>query len=775
MLPTDRADALALYELIRTVSARDALSPAHQGCTPSSRWPGTGPSGCRRLIAAYRRMTAPAVAALEVDLAQSVRGGRRPAGAAGWRRSGRCCRSRGPTLERRRAAAAVRPADLAGAGRPDRGAAAGLRGGHRLPAGRGADHRGPVDPGADLAQRRGDHRRRRVAAGVRRDAGRGGRAGRADPAGPAAAQPGHVRGPQRRPGRRRRASSSRSRTPTTGRTRAGWSCRWRRCWPTRGWSPPPRTASRSPTICCSPGPGVRSGRFNPSSLMFRADAGAGPARLLRPGAQGRRLGVHRPDPRRPSGAQPVRHVDDGPLALIRLSDELAVARRRSGRTGCTRRGSPTARPTCAGTGGSRPGRRSRYRPADGGGPAVRRRRRTCWRGRDREPARTTWCWSATGGSRDGPVRAAVDEIRALAGAGLRVAIAAARVVPGDVPAAATRCARRSSSWSTTAVVDQVQLGDPVEAELLIVRQADGAAVRRRRAERDPAGPGAAGGRPGAGPRRRRRPAVRPDDLHPRRPAAVRGRTAVVPAGRRGPGGARRTVTLTRDDLPPIVDSAGWMRHPGRGHRGAADRRHGPVRRGGLAGRSARTRWRRSAVSPTSTSGCGCPIGRRPRPASACPRTWLVYAAADIAPRPFLHQLDFYLHFPHPQAAETLSRPALEAAAVGCVVVLPERSAALYGDAAVYCAPDGVPERDPAVPRRPGPVRRAEPPRPGRGGQGAPPAAVRGPDRRPDPLRRLCPRPVTAPRQRRYRCVAARRSCAGPGRHPAPVTRPGGRR
>jgi O-antigen biosynthesis protein len=34
-----------------------------------------------------------------------------------------------------------------------------------------------------------------------------------------------------------------------------------------------------------------------------------------------------------------------------------------------------------------------------------------------------------------------------------------------------------------------------------------------------------------------------------------------------------------------------------------------------------------------------------------------------------------------------SRPALEAAGLGCVVVLPERFAALYGDAAVYAEPD----------------------------------------------------------------------------------------
>jgi hypothetical protein len=72
-----------------------------------------------------------------------------------------------------------------------------------------------------------------------------------------------------------------------------------------------------------------------------------------------------------------------------------------------------------------------------------------------------------------------------------------------------------------------------------------------------------------------------------------------------------------------------------------------------------------------------------------PRAHLVYEAPDLDLRTFLHQLDFYLHFPHPEAVETFSRPALEAAAQGCVVVTPERHAAVFGDAAVYCAPSEV--------------------------------------------------------------------------------------
>jgi hypothetical protein len=67
-----------------------------------------------------------------------------------------------------------------------------------------------------------------------------------------------------------------------------------------------------------------------------------------------------------------------------------------------------------------------------------------------------------------------------------------------------------------------------------------------------------------------------------------------------------------------------------------------------------------------------------------PHAWLGFAAADVDARAFLHQLDFYLHFPPPESAEWYSRPALEAAALGCVVVTPERYAGWYGDAAVYC-------------------------------------------------------------------------------------------
>ncbi|MEU4156573.1 glycosyltransferase [Actinoplanes sp. NPDC026670] len=80
----------------------------------------------------------------------------------------------------------------------------------------------------------------------------------------------------------------------------------------------------------------------------------------------------------------------------------------------------------------------------------------------------------------------------------------------------------------------------------------------------------------------------------------------------------------------------------------------------------------------------------PRRPPGLPAHWLVYEPSDLDPRTFTAQLDFYLHFPPEQTAELISRPALEAAATGCVVLVPERLAAAFGDAAVPCTPDEAP-------------------------------------------------------------------------------------
>jgi hypothetical protein len=74
-----------------------------------------------------------------------------------------------------------------------------------------------------------------------------------------------------------------------------------------------------------------------------------------------------------------------------------------------------------------------------------------------------------------------------------------------------------------------------------------------------------------------------------------------------------------------------------------------------------------------------------------PRNWLVYTPADVSLRSFLYQIDFYLHLPPAGAPADPSPDLLTALAAGCVVVLPYRYAATFGEAAVYCAPDEVPD------------------------------------------------------------------------------------
>jgi O-antigen biosynthesis protein len=72
-----------------------------------------------------------------------------------------------------------------------------------------------------------------------------------------------------------------------------------------------------------------------------------------------------------------------------------------------------------------------------------------------------------------------------------------------------------------------------------------------------------------------------------------------------------------------------------------------------------------------------------------PTNWLVYADGDIDVRSFLHQIDFYVYFPHPARVETDLFPLREAMAAGCVVICPPAHAAVFGEAAVYCQPAQV--------------------------------------------------------------------------------------
>jgi glycosyl transferase family 2 len=78
------------------------------------------------------------------------------------------------------------------------------------------------------------------------------------------------------------------------------------------------------------------------------------------------------------------------------------------------------------------------------------------------------------------------------------------------------------------------------------------------------------------------------------------------------------------------------------------------------------------------------IGRR-----ALPPNWVAYEYDEIDVRSFLNQLDYFVYFPHAGVVETMRRAVLEAMATGCVILLPHQFSAIFGDAAVYCHPHEV--------------------------------------------------------------------------------------
>jgi hypothetical protein len=145
-----------------------------------------------------------------------------------------------------------------------------------------------------------------------------------------------------------------------------------------------------------------------------------------------------------------------------------------------------------------------------------------------------------------------------------------------------------------------------------------------------------------------------------------------------PGG----LALAPVDLPGTVDTAAWR----------LDRR-GPRTDRPVVGRhcaGGRDEWRRlrdelpdSAridVRLLDAAGTAARAFGRFGP----PRTWLVYSPADVSLRSFLYQVDFYLRLPPEQASIDADPAVLAAMAAGCVVLLPDRYAPTFGDAAVYC-------------------------------------------------------------------------------------------
>ena len=722
ILPTDREDALALYELIRVVYGARALSPANQSLHAQLTLAWQGPERVPRLMSAYRRMSAPAVAALAVDLGNPFVADRP---VAPWLAAFRALLPEPrPTLEGdvrlppfdrlttpvpgERIEAPQRVSVVVTAYRPDQGLITAVR--------------------SILAQTW-----RNVEVIIVDD----GSPPEFDEilAGAVAL------------GERIRLVKQSVNQGTYAARNAGLDAsggEFVAFQDSDDWSHPrrlelqvaPLLADKRLVATTSDGmavtedlilnrPGVRRGRFNPSSLMLRRTP------VLD------RVGYF--DPVRKAadsefierleavfGPHLVRHVDEGPLALIRLSDhslsrsEIRVHWMHPARVAYRSAYLRWHRAIAAGEAEPR-------RPADGrdrpfAAPPHLLGGRTVSRAYD---VVLVGDWRFT----DGPVRAATDEIVALVAAGLRVAIAQLGVVPLGVPAALPDV--RADPAADQRRPDRPgAAGRPGRGEAADRAAGRGAAVRRRRAERVPAGRVllVADRAPARGDGTDRRYDTTTCTLRARRLFGVEPRWCPQDAGVRA---ALGDVTLTRDDLPPIVDSTGWSATRDAATAGLAivgtdlcdagvwpgDPRDALVALRGLVDVDVRLR----------------------RPDRPPPQPGLGRAAVLAGVRRHRHR-----PAPVPAPARLLS--ALPAPPGGRDHVPPgagsSRGGLRGGAARAFRGPvrrrrrlqrtGRRARRDPPVPRRARPVRRTEPPRPGRGGQGAPPATVRGPDRRSDP-------------------------------------------
>ncbi|GGK89654.1 glycosyltransferase family A protein [Mangrovihabitans endophyticus] len=154
-----------------------------------------------------------------------------------------------------------------------------------------------------------------------------------------------------------------------------------------------------------------------------------------------------------------------------------------------------------------------------------------------------------------------------------------------------------------------------------------------------------------------------------------------PADRRAMGAGPVGTALAPADLPATVDVHAWR----------MDRR-GPRSDRPVVGRMVtgdRAGWRRLLGQMPASARLDVRLLDTGDAAERAPRAWLVYRPEDVDLRGFLDQIDFYLHLPADDASRDADPALLTALAAGCVLVLPHRYAPTFGDAAIYCAPDEI--------------------------------------------------------------------------------------
>jgi hypothetical protein len=439
-------------------------------------------------------------------------------------------------------------------------------------------------------------------------------------------------------------------------------------------------------------PGVRSGRFNPSSLMFRRTTvmqRIGYFDQVRKAGDSEFIGRMRAA----FGEDAVHHLDTAPLALIRLSlnslsrSEIRAFWMHPGRVAYSSAYLRWHQQIAAGTADP-------YRPAEPverpfAAPAHLQRAG----GVRSEPTHYDVVLATDWTANDGPQQSMLDELDALCRRGLRVGVLQ---LEAYLPMLRRRrpLSPAVQDLINTGAVTHVQLTDEADVSLLVIRSptalqfapADASALRVRRvvvlADQAPTG--------ADGTAHRYAPAGAT--------AAVRRLFAAEPLWCPQDTEVRDALLrhldasqLSAFDLPGAIDTGRWT--PTRGTAGSRRAVLGRDLRDSVAPAIAE----RDALLASMPRGPRMDVRLRggphtPRPILdkvGLPAGWLVYGHEDVDARAFLHQLDFYVDFPDGNTVEAFGRATLEALAIGCVVVLPHRFAETFGDAALYCAPDEV--------------------------------------------------------------------------------------
>ncbi|MEU4421024.1 glycosyltransferase [Actinoplanes sp. NPDC024001] len=218
------------------------------------------------------------------------------------------------------------------------------------------------------------------------------------------------------------------------------------------------------------------------------------------------------------------------------------------------------------------------------------------------------------------------------------------------------------------VVDQVVLTDEVHARLVVVH-----------------GPGVLAFAPGiTGRIRADRVVIEADPRWATAagPCAAEAHRLFGVAPHWAPAGPAERATLALPaapaDLPGTVNLARWRLHrPG-------PRSDRPVI-GRICALPGEPRLLQSLLP--GSAGLDVRVLDRTGEAGRPPKGWLLYRPSDVDTRAFLHQLDFYLHFPADDVPVVAAAELIVALAAGCIPVLPQRYAPLFGTAAVYSEPE----------------------------------------------------------------------------------------